>query len=153
MTCGHCADFHNKYYKEIKKTLVDTGRAKFIFRELPWDNRALAVSVVARCAPKEDHSKFLSAFFSTHETWIRSDDFMSSVKQIARLGGMAPNAVEACLKNPDINDVVRKNRQEAIDVLGIKGTPAFFINGHRFSGVLTAGEIIEYVEQLEAKLK
>lgn len=153
MTCGHCADFHNKHYKEVKKQLVDTGRVKFVFRELPWDNRALAVSVVARCAPAKDHSKFLSAFFSTHANWARSNDFMSSIKQIARLGGMSADDVDACLKNPEINDVVRKSRKEATDVLGIKGTPAFFINGHRFSGLLTAGEIVDYVEQLETKLK
>ena len=91
---------------------MDTGRAKFVFRELPWDNRALAVSMVARCAPEEDFSKFVSAFFSTHETWVRSGDFMESIKQIARLGGMKADDVDACLKNPDVNDLVRKSRQE-----------------------------------------
>lgn len=153
MTCGHCADFHNKYYKEIKEQLVDTGRVNFVFRDLPWDNRALAVSMVARCAPVKDHGKFISAFFSTHENWVRSGDFMTSIKQVARLGGMKPIDVDTCLQNPDVNSEIRNNRKEAIDVLNVKGTPAFFINGHRFEGVLTAGEIIDYVTQLESKLK
>ena len=153
MTCGHCADFHNKTYPVLKEKLVDTGRAKFVFRELPWDNRALAVSMVARCAPEEDFSKFVSAFFSTHETWVRSGDFMESIKQIARLGGMKADDVDACLKNPDVNDLVRKSRQEAVDVLKVTGTPTLFINGHRLNGALPAGEILDYVAQLEAKLK
>lgn len=151
MTCGHCADFHTKYYGEVKEKLVDTGRVKFVFRPLPWDNRALAVSMVAECAPEEDYSTFISAFFNTHETWVRSSDFMASIKQIARLGGMTADDVDACIKNPDVNDIVRKGRVEATDVVKVTGTPTFFINGHRFSGVITAGEIIDYVTQLEQK--
>ena len=153
MTCGHCADFHTKYYEEVKEKLVETGRVKFVFRPLPWDNRALAVSMVAECAPKEDYSTYISAFFNTHETWVRSAEFMDSIKQIARLGGMSAGDVDACIKNPDVNDIVRKGRAEAIDVVKVTGTPTFFINGHRFSGVITAGEIIDYVTQLEEKAK
>lgn len=151
MTCGHCADFHTKFFPEIKEKLIDTGRVNFVFRELPWENRALAVSVLARCAPKEDHAKFISAFFGTLKTWARSDDFLTSIKQVARLGGMSSDEVDACLKDVDINQVVQKNRVEALEVLEVGGTPAFFINGRRFEGVITAGEMIDYVESLEAE--
>lgn len=149
MTCGHCADFHTKHYHEIKEKFIDTGKVRFIFRELPWDNKALAVSMVARCAPKGEYFNFVSALMSTRDTWAMSDDFMGSVKQIARLGGMSPAAVDACMKNTAVNDIVRKSYATAVGPLKVQGTPTFFVNGQRIPGIMTAKDLGVMIDNIK----
>ena len=52
MTCPHCANFHNKTFEEIKKKYIDTGKVYFVLREFPFDPRAAAAFMLARCAPE-----------------------------------------------------------------------------------------------------
>ena len=52
-TCPHCAAFHNETFEALKKEYIDTGKIKFVFREFPHQDAALAAFMLARCAPKE----------------------------------------------------------------------------------------------------
>jgi len=36
-TCPHCARFHSDVYKLLRKNYIDTGKVKFIFREVYFD--------------------------------------------------------------------------------------------------------------------
>ena len=49
-TCPHCASFHAGPYKDLKKDYVDTGKVKFVFREVYFDRFGLWASMIARCA-------------------------------------------------------------------------------------------------------
>ena len=44
MTCGHCANFHNNTYPELKKKYIDTGKVRYILREFPLDPLAAVLS-------------------------------------------------------------------------------------------------------------
>src|SRR5262249_33445853 len=46
MTCPHCSHFHETTYPEMKKKYIDTGKVRFIFREFPLDQLALAASML-----------------------------------------------------------------------------------------------------------
>ena len=50
MTCPHCANFHKTTYPALKTKYIDTGKVRFIFREFPLDELAVAASMLARCA-------------------------------------------------------------------------------------------------------
>src|SRR3954470_6303796 len=50
MTCPHCAAFHKTTYPALKSKYIDTGKVRFIFREFPLDEVAVAASMLARCA-------------------------------------------------------------------------------------------------------
>ena len=49
LTCGHCADFHNHIYPQLKKEFIDTGLVKIEFRHFPLDMAALNASKIAQC--------------------------------------------------------------------------------------------------------
>ena len=49
-TCPHCASFHAGPYKDLKKDYVDTGKVKFVYREVYFDRFGLWASMIARCA-------------------------------------------------------------------------------------------------------
>ncbi len=50
MTCPHCAHFHEATLPELKTKYIDTGKARLILREFPFDPRAEAGFMLARCS-------------------------------------------------------------------------------------------------------
>ena len=133
-TCPHCADFHIKTFGRIKKNYIDTGKVKFIFREFPFDDLALAAFMVARCAPKDKFFGVLDILFEEQETWSRSKDPRGELLKIARLAGFSEKDFDACLKNNEIAQGIIGIRNKANKSYGINSTPTFFINGERLNG-------------------
>lgn len=150
LTCGHCADFHLNTYPKIKENYIDTGKVRFTVRPMPWDNRALAVSLVSFCAPKEQYKDFLSAFFSTQQNWARSDKFLEDIKKIARLGGMDGKAVEQCVSDPDVRRTLDAVVKTGTETLEVRATPTFFINGKKVEGALPYTELANYLDDVLA---
>ena len=52
-TCPHCATFHAGPYKQLKADYIDTGKVRFIFREVYFDKYGLWASMIARCGGPE----------------------------------------------------------------------------------------------------
>ncbi|WP_386629588.1 thioredoxin domain-containing protein [Sulfitobacter geojensis] len=48
-TCPHCAAFHSGPFKQLKADFIDTGKIKFIYREVYFDRPGLWASMIARC--------------------------------------------------------------------------------------------------------
>ena len=48
-TCPHCRDFHAEVFKKLKADYIDTGKVKFIFREVYFDRYGLWAAMMARC--------------------------------------------------------------------------------------------------------
>ena len=127
MTCGHCAHFHNDTFAKIKENYVETGKIKFVLRDLPWDAMATAVTKITRCVPDDKFYGYVSAFFSTQKTWTHAADPLAELKKVARLGGMDDKTFEACLTDPKVHNEVLANRTIAIEKLQVGATPTFFI--------------------------
>lgn len=127
MTCGHCAHFETDTFPKIKENYIDTGKIRFVLRDMPWDPLAMAASKVARCAPKDQYYDFASAFFSTQKTWTHAPDPVAELKKIARLGDMDESTFEACLNDTRTHEQVLKSRQVGADVLKVRATPTFFV--------------------------
>jgi protein-disulfide isomerase len=71
-TCPHCAAFYNETFITLKKEYIDTGKIKFVFREFPHQDAALAAFMVARCAPKEKYFPLIDVFFLTQPEWTQN---------------------------------------------------------------------------------
>ena len=149
LTCHHCATFHNEVWPELRQTLVQEGKVQFVFRFLPWDNLSFAVSKIVACGEGEQKDVLLSAFFKTQEQWIRSENQLESVQQIARMGGMMPEDVDACLKSEDIHQSLTAMKDTAMQDLNVRATPTLFVNGERLEGVRRLPEIKAVVESVE----
>ena len=57
-----------------------------------------------------------------------------TLKLIGKQAGLSSQAVEDCLKDQALMDRLTADRQYAIDVLKVDGTPTFFINGAMMVG-------------------
>ena len=139
-TCPHCARFHEGTFKELKEKFIDTGKIRFIFRELPFDDLALAAFMLARCAPKDKYFPMLDILFQQQAKWTARDaNPREELFRIAQLAAFTKDSFEACLKNEDVAKGIIATR-EAGKALGVNSTPSFFINGEKLTGNQTFAE-------------
>lgn len=144
-TCPHCAEFHADVLPEIKKTYIDTGKVKLIFREFPLDDRAMAVFMLTRCLPEDRYFPTLDALFRQQKEWTGSNP-KAPLMKIMQDAGMTEAEFDACLKRRDLAEAIFDTRKIANEQFGVKGTPTFFINGKIVDGHKDASDVATAIE-------
>lgn len=137
MTCPHCAKFHNETFDAIKAKYVDSGQVRFILREFPFDPRAAAAFMLARCAPPEQYFPMVSMLFKQQEQWAAAENGREALLQMSKLAGFTQQSFEACLTNQKLLDDVNAVRERGAKEFGIAATPTFIVNGQRYSGEMS----------------
>jgi protein-disulfide isomerase len=136
MTCGHCAHFHNTVFPELKQKYIDTGKVRFIMREFPLDNLAVAASMLARCAGGDKTFPLISALFAKQDEWaFVHGDPRPELLKIAKQAGFTKESFDKCLTDQKLLDEIVAGRTRASQVFGVDATPTFFVNGKRLEGV------------------
>jgi protein-disulfide isomerase len=135
LTCPHCANFHADTLPKLEKEWIETGKAKLIYRDYPLDRYAASASMIARCAPTDKYFTFLNAFFAQQKTWSRADDPVKVLTQLAGLGGMSKEDVDACLANEALQDGILQMRLEGQMEYDINSTPSFVIDGKKVANL------------------
>jgi len=141
MTCGHCANFHNKVFPAVKEKYVDSGKVRFIMREFPLDKLAVAASMLARCAGGDKTFPLISALFAKQDEWafVRGNPVPELFK-LAKQAGFTQEGFDKCLTDQQLMDDIVKIRSRAADSFGVGSTPTFFINGKKMTGAPTIEE-------------
>ncbi len=135
MSCSHCATFNNEVFPEFKKAFIDTGKVRYVLHEYvtPPENVAAAAWVIARCAGPDGYFKVVDAFFRTQPQMYQSGDVRGALVEAGKAGGLAEDAVKACLKDPAQITALEGRLKAAVD-RGVQGTPTFYINGEAHVG-------------------
>ncbi|GIL02053.1 MAG: hypothetical protein BroJett030_19520 [Alphaproteobacteria bacterium] len=147
MTCPHCATFHANTLPALKEQYVDTGKARLIFREFPFDPRATAAFMLARCAPDNQYFPLVDVLFRQQRVWALAEDPRPPLLQIAKLAGFTQESFEACLKNQQVLDNVLAVKSKAENDFGVASTPTFFINGEKHTGALSIEEMSAIIDK------
>jgi protein-disulfide isomerase len=152
-TCSHCAEFHTRVLPEVKKQLIDTGKAKLIFRDFPLDGTALKASALARCMPAERYFPFIKVLYEQQAAWAMQPDPMPALIRYASLAGLAPAVATACMSDTKILDALAQQRLTSQEKYKINATPTFILNdgADRISGAVPAEQFIAKVNALLAK--
>ena len=145
MTCPHCAAFHAQTLPAIKEKYIDTGKVRMIFREFPFDPRAEAAFMLARCS-NDNYFPMVDTLFKQQESWARAEDAVGALLQIARLAGFSQESFEACLTDQKLLDDVRAVQKRGADEFKVDSTPTFFINGNTYKGALTIAELSAIID-------
>lgn len=148
LTCSHCASFHADTLPVVKEQVIDTGKARLVFRDFPLDRHALDAHVLVRCVAPTKHSAMLDLLFATQDTWARSQDPQSEFDRIGRSAGMTSEAVKSCLNDQSVFDAVIAQRLEGEQKYQIQSTPSFIIGGKLYRGGISAEQMVEIVNQL-----
>ncbi|MDY8109434.1 DsbA family protein [Fulvimarina sp. 2208YS6-2-32] len=147
MTCGHCADFHENSYPAIRKAYLDTGKAKLILREFPFDPVSLAAFMLARCAGEDaQRTAMIDVLFDQQRSWASAESPSEALLKIARMAGMGQDEFVACLNNKELQQQIVDVQKTGQDEFGVQATPTFFINGQKYSGSMTPQNMAAAIE-------
>jgi protein-disulfide isomerase len=145
MTCPHCARFHEQTLPDIKQKYIDTGKARLILREFPFDPRAEAAFMLARCS-NDNYFSMVDVLFRQQSNWAAVENAKDALLQIAKLAGFSQESFEACLTDQKLLDDVRAVRQRGEKEFGVDATPTFFINGKKYSGGMSVDEMSAIID-------
>jgi protein-disulfide isomerase len=145
MTCPHCAHFHATTLPELKTKYIDTGKARLIFREFPFDPRAEAGFMLARCS-KDNYFPMIDVLFKQQQNWAAVENAKDALLQISKLAGFSQESFEACLTDQKLLDDVRAVQKRGAEEFKIDSTPTFFINGNTYKGALTIAEMSAIID-------
>jgi len=149
LTCGHCADFHNKVYPKLKKEFIDTGLVKIEFRHFPLDLAALNASKIAQCN-NDGKSDLLHFLFSNQQKWAIGktvEDADSSLKELLKDQNIDID-FDKCINNKNIEDYVLNDRIEGVKKFKVNATPTIIINNEKFDKPLNYKNLKKTIEKL-----
>lgn len=149
-TCPHCADFHDRVWDKLKADYIDTGKVRFISREVYFDKFGLWAAVVARCGGEMRYFGITDMLFETQSDWIGNGQeaaILDNLKAIGRKAGINDEQLQTCLDDTAMVQSMVSAYQTHATEDDIKGTPAFVINGEKHSN-MTYEDLTEILDGL-----
>ena len=159
MTCPHCAHFSQTTFPAFKTKYVDSGKVRFIFREFPLDELAVAASMLVRCAAtgadktKVDGDKamaMIEVLFASQDKWAVRQP-LPPLLQIAKQAGITEKAFDECLKDQKLYGDILAVRERASKEYKVESTPTLFVNGKMIKGGVEIQELDKAIEPLLPK--
>ena len=135
-TCPHCANFHSDAYKKLKADFIDTGKVKFIYREVYFDRFGLWASMMARCGGQEKFFGITDLIFKGQRDWTQAGgpaEIVEELKKIGRLAGIENDQLEACMQDATKAQTLVTWYQENATRDDVNATPTFLLNGEKMS--------------------
>lgn len=134
IACPHCGQFHKSLISTLQKDYIDTGKVKLVFRELPMSQSAFYAYMVAHCKGKDEFFNTLSLLIDEGKSWGTTPAFIAPLRMVAEKAGITKEAFYACIENKETETRILNHAREAGETLGIKHSPAVFVNGEQVEG-------------------
>ncbi|MGB3314678.1 MAG: DsbA family protein [Albidovulum sp.] len=137
-TCPHCAHFHESVFDQLKTNYIDTGKIRFVYREVYFDKFGLWAATVARCGGAEKYFGISDIIYDTQKTWIGDGDaatIADNLKKIGLKAGLGADQVDACMKDEDQLKAMIATYQANATKDDITGTPSFVIDGQKYANM------------------
>lgn len=122
--CPFCRRFHSEAFGELKKNYIDTGKVRFVSRDLPLEFHpfSLKAAEAARCAGDQGKYWEMRDALLVNSATL-SDDTIAKLAE-----GLAINIADfrGCLGAERYKGDVQKDSQEAANIQ-IRSTPTFVL--------------------------
>lgn len=133
-TCPHCAAFHDENLPKLKAEYIDTGKVRFIQRDVYFDAVGLWAGILARCGGDEKYYPVAGMLFDEQKTWLDAktgDEIAANLRKVGAKAGMTPDQMDACWADKQkVADLVATFQKHATEDK-IDGTPSFVIGGEK----------------------
>jgi protein-disulfide isomerase len=138
--CSFCRLFEAQSLPLLKKDYIDTGKVRFVLRDLPLDMHpnALPAALAARCAGDQHR------FWEMHDAMMQdpaTDLGPEAFQRYARNLNLDIPAFDSCLKEKRFASAIQRDVVDA-GAAGIGATPSFVIgrtDENEISGVRIVG--------------
>jgi protein-disulfide isomerase len=150
--CPFCKDFHKNTFPILKRDFIDTGKVRFVTRDVPLDfhQHAQISAEGARCAGEQGKFWQMRDVIFQNSPRLAAEDLVRYAGEV----GLNQMLFQNCLNTHKFEVDVRLNLAHAA-TLKITGTPSFLLGPS--TGDTVEGEIIEgalpvtsFVEKLTA---
>ncbi|EPX77788.1 DsbA family protein [Litoreibacter arenae] len=130
-TCPHCATFHTNVFPKLKKDYIDTGKVKFVFREVYFDRYGLWAGMVARCGGGMRYFGIVDLIFDNQREWAQGEpaQIAGNLRKFGKQAGLDDETLDACLTDGEKAAAMAAVYQKNADADGISSTPSLVING------------------------
>ena len=138
LTCPHCANFHRDVFPRLKEAYVDTGKVRYITREVFFDRPGLWAAMLARCGDESRFFPMLGVLYETQREWTASNDPAEIAENLRRLGrrtGLTDEQVDTCLQDADKAQSMVAVFQHHATADEVRSTPSFVIDGEMHSNM------------------
>ena len=137
-TCPHCARFHADVWPQLKADYIETGKVKFVYREVYFDRFGLWASMIARCAGETRFFAFTELLYEEQRNWAGSSDpqqVIDNLRKLAKTAGMTDETLDACMSDADQAQALVGWYQANAERDGINSTPSFLIGGEKYANM------------------
>lgn len=140
--CPFCKSFFTETLSQIKSAYIDTGKVKFVYRDLPLsfhDPAATKEALAANCARDQGgdekyflyHDEIFARTVSNGEG-MKAADYAAAATKI----GLDVPAFNSCLSSDKFDAEIQNDLADA-QKYGAGGTPTFFVGKSDPSGTFT----------------
>ncbi|MFO1164867.1 MAG: DsbA family protein [Paracoccus sp. (in: a-proteobacteria)] len=133
-TCSHCAAFHDENLPKLKAEYIDTGKVKFIQRDVYFDAVGLWAGILARCGGDDKYYAVSDMIMGEQKTWLAASDgdgIAANLRKIGAKAGMTAEQMDACWNDKQkVADLIATFQKNAT-ADEIEGTPTFIIAGEK----------------------
>ena len=150
LTCPACAAFHANVYPKLNKEYIETGKIKFVHREIYFDRAGLWAALTARCTNKVNrYFGMINLLYSEQPIWSRSDssdEIVDALLKIAAKSGIEKGKAISCLEDQEKALDLVNQFQIYVNEDAIESTPTFVISGKKYTN-RSYKEIKEIIEK------
>ena len=150
VTCPHCANWHRDVFPAFKAKYIDTGKVRFVFRELPTEPAEFASAgfMVARCAPKAKYFDVIDSLFA-QQALVFSNQGRRWLTDAGAAGGLTADQVRACsLDQAGLDALNARIERNLGEHTRIGSTPTFVIGDTILAGEQSLAELDAVIQPL-----
>ena len=155
VTIVETSDYECPYCRRVQETMESVRgdrrlRIRYVFMHHPLNFHARAMPAALAAAAAQRQGKF----WTMHRRIFTSNETMSDahLEALAQASGLDLARYRRDLNDPNLRKEVE--RQKALGTrLGVRGTPAFFINGRLVSGAMPKQRFLEEIRFAQSEAK
>lgn len=146
-TCPFCAQFYIAVLPPLRREWIDTGKLLLVHRHFPMDMVATRASQLTECAPPDKFFERADKLFRSQVEWLSQGDPLVEMVRVLAGDGVTEEQAQACFADDRALDKVLADVQSG-QALGVRSTPALFINDQAYSNPGTADAIAAILRQV-----
>ena len=135
--CPYCARFEASTFPELKKKYIDTGKMRYVLRDVPLEFHPLAINAAQSVHCAGDQDKYWEMKDRVFKNQSRIDT--ESLAGYARDLGLDVAQYQKCMADNKYLAAINADKQYA-QSLGISGTPSFVVG--KQAGDVVDGRLI-----------
>ena len=144
--CPFCKRYFDDTFSQIKKEYIDTGKIKYVYRDLPLGFHANAhkEAQAAECAREQGGD---TVYFKYHDEIFKRTTSngtglaLDQLSIIANDIGLDGNKLQSCIDSEKFKAEVDQDLADA-STSGANGTPTFFIGKSTANGIIEGTKIV-----------